>query len=64
MIELITNIGEQSYVIALDYDESNKVMYNNVTYLSLKSKSISIYLLFEKISQYNYTNKYEGENIL
>ena len=63
MVELITNLKEQKHVIPIVYDPANKIMFATSAHLTFKAKSISFYLHIEKISQYNYTNKYEGQRL-
>lgn len=64
MIELITNYQEFDYTLPLTYDIANNKLTSTTTYATyIADDSVTLYLDFKKITQFSFTNKFDGENI-
>lgn len=64
MIELITNYQELNYTLPFDYDINNNKITTPEVFMTFSSDdTVSLYLDFKKITQFSFTNKFDGENI-
>jgi hypothetical protein len=64
MIELITNYQEFYYTLPLNYDLINNKLISSTTYVTyIADDSVNLYLDFKKITQFSFTNKFDGESI-
>jgi len=64
MVELITNYQEFDYNLPLNYDKNyNKLISTPVYVAYINDDSVYLYLDFKKITQFSFTNKFDGEKI-
>ena len=64
MIELITNYQEFYYTLPLNYDLINNKLISSTTYVTyIADDSVNLSLDFKKITQFSFTNKFDGESI-
>lgn len=64
MIELITNYQEQDYTLQLSYDPINNKITTRPTYVMFTfDDTVSLYLDFKSITQFSFTNHFDGGNI-
>lgn len=64
MIELITNYQEFNYTLPLNYDKINNKLISSPIYVTyITDDRVYLYLDFKKITQFSFTNKFDGERI-
>jgi len=64
MVELITNYQELDYTLPLTFDPINNKITSAQSYVIFSfDESVSLYLDFNKTTQFSFDNRFDGGNI-